>query len=47
MKAGARWRIYLPPQLGYGVQGSPPAIEPNEVLVFEIQLIGSRPGGGR
>jgi FKBP-type peptidyl-prolyl cis-trans isomerase FklB len=44
MKAGSKWRIYLPPELGYGPQGSPPAIEPNEVLVFEIQLIGSKPG---
>ena len=52
MNAGSKWRIYLPPQLGYGEQGSPPAIEPNEVLVFEIHLIESRPGaappgGGR
>ena len=46
MKAGSKWRIYLPAELGYGAQGSPPAIEPNEVLVFEIQLISSRPGGG-
>jgi FKBP-type peptidyl-prolyl cis-trans isomerase FklB len=45
MKAGSKWRIYLPPALGYGEQGSPPAIEPNEVLVFEIQLLGSRPAG--
>ena len=45
MKAGSKWRIYLPPALGYGEQGSPPAIEPNEVLVFEIELISSRPAG--
>jgi len=47
MKAGSKWRIHLPPGLGYGEQGSPPAIEPNEVLVFEIELIRSQPGGGR
>ena len=41
MKAGSKWRIYLPPALGYGEDGSPPAIEPNEVLVFEIELIRS------
>ena len=41
MKAGAKWRLYLPPDLGYGEEGSPPAIEPNEVLVFEIELIRS------
>jgi len=45
MKAGSKWRIYLPPALGYGEQGSPPAIEPNEVLVFEIELISSRAAG--
>jgi len=43
MKAGSKWRIHLPPALGYGEQGSPPAIGPNEVLVFEITLVGSRP----
>ena len=45
MKAGAKWRVYLPPDLAYGEEGSPPAIEPNEVLIFEIQLIRSQPGG--
>ena len=43
MKAGSKWRIYLPPALAYGAEGSPPAIEPNEVLVFEIDLVGTRP----
>jgi len=43
MKAGSKWRIHLPPALGYDEQGSPPAIGPNEVLVFEITLVGSRP----
>lgn len=45
MKAGSKWRIYLPPALGYGEEGSPPAIEPNEVLVFDIELLGTRPAG--
>jgi FKBP-type peptidyl-prolyl cis-trans isomerase len=43
MKTGSKWRIHLPPSLGYGEEGSPPAIEPNEVLVFEIELVGSQP----
>ncbi|MGI9176968.1 MAG: FKBP-type peptidyl-prolyl cis-trans isomerase [Pirellulales bacterium] len=43
MKAGSKWRIHLPPALAYGEEGSPPMIEPNEVLVFEIELVGSRP----
>jgi len=39
MKTGAKWRIYVPPQLGYGAEGSPPVIEPNELLIFEIELM--------
>ena len=45
MKVGSKWRIWLPPDLGYGDAGSPPAIQPNEVLVFEIELVGIRPKG--
>jgi FKBP-type peptidyl-prolyl cis-trans isomerase FklB len=41
MPAGSKWRVYLPPQLAYGEEGSPPAIEPNEVLIFEIELVRS------
>jgi FKBP-type peptidyl-prolyl cis-trans isomerase FklB len=47
MKRGAKWRIHLPASLGYGEQGSPPTIEPNEVLVFEIELVGSEPAPRR
>jgi len=43
MNGGAKWRIHLPPDLAYGAEGSPPAIEPNEVLVFEIELLDSGP----
>lgn len=39
MKVGGKWRLYVPPELGYGEAGSPPVIEPNEVLVFEIELV--------
>lgn len=45
MKTGAKWRIYVPPQLGYGADGSPPVIEPNELLIFEIELVRVLPGG--
>ena len=45
MKAGSKWRVWLPAELGYGDAGSPPAIEPNEVLVFEIELVAIRPQG--
>ncbi len=43
MKVGSKWRITLPGELGYGAGGSPPVIEPNEVLVFEIELLRIEP----
>jgi len=45
MGVGSKWRIWLPPEMAYGEAGSPPAIEPNEVLVFEIELLGIKPRG--
>ncbi|MFM9059128.1 MAG: FKBP-type peptidyl-prolyl cis-trans isomerase [Planctomycetaceae bacterium] len=44
MKAGAKWTLWLPPELAYGKEGSPPVIGPNEVLVFDIELIRTEPG---
>ena len=45
MNVGSKWRLYVPPELGYGEEGSPPVIEPNEVLVFEIELVKILPPG--
>ena len=39
MKAGGRRQITIPPELAYGPQGSPPAIGPNETLVFVLDLV--------
>lgn len=39
MASGSKWRLFVPPQLAYGDEGRPPAIEPNEALVFEIELV--------
>jgi FKBP-type peptidyl-prolyl cis-trans isomerase len=38
MKVGGRRELVIPPDLGYGPQGSPPAIGPNETLVFVVDL---------
>lgn len=39
MKAGSKWRIFVPPDLAYGRAGMVPKIPPNKVLVFEIELL--------
>jgi len=43
MRVGGRRLLVIPPDLGYGAQGSPPAIGPNETLVFVVDL--ERVGG--
>jgi peptidylprolyl isomerase len=39
MKVGGRRELIIPPELGYGPEGSPPAIGPNETLIFVIDLL--------
>lgn len=38
-KKGGSGRLFIPYELAYGVNGSPPAIEPFEPLIFEITLV--------
>ncbi len=40
MKVGSKWRITIPPELGYGKSGSGATIPANAVLIFEIELLG-------
>jgi len=42
MKVGGRRELVIPPVLGYGAQGSPPQVGPNETLVFVIDLLAVR-----
>jgi peptidylprolyl isomerase len=38
MKEGGRRKLTIPAEQAYGAQGSPPAIGPNETLVFVVDL---------
>jgi FKBP-type peptidyl-prolyl cis-trans isomerase len=38
MKVGDKWRLYLPPELGYGAQGKGP-VPPHAVMIFEVELL--------
>jgi FKBP-type peptidyl-prolyl cis-trans isomerase len=42
MKPGARWRIFVPPQLAYDMN-SPPPIPPGSLLIFDVDLLGVHP----
>jgi len=39
MKPGAKWKLYIPPTLGYGSNPPPGKIEPNSLLIFEVELL--------
>lgn len=43
MKVGSKHKVWIPAALGYGPAGSGNTIPPNSALIFEIELINSKP----
>jgi FKBP-type peptidyl-prolyl cis-trans isomerase len=50
MREGDHWQVVIPPNLGYGVRGSPDggqSVPPNQVLVFDLKLLETTPAPKR
>lgn len=39
MKAGSKWRLYIPSDLAYGPRGAGGLIGPNQTLIFDVELL--------
>lgn len=39
MPVGSRYKFYIPYQLAYGAQGSPPVIPGGSMLIFDVELL--------
>lgn len=39
MKAGSKWRLFIPSDLAYGPRGAGGLIGPNQTLIFDVELL--------
>jgi FKBP-type peptidyl-prolyl cis-trans isomerase FkpA len=39
MPVGSKWRVFIPPSLGYGPGGQPPLVGPDAALIYDIELL--------
>jgi FKBP-type peptidyl-prolyl cis-trans isomerase len=44
IRKGGRRMLTIPPELAYGTEGYPPAIAPNETLIFVVDAVAIKPG---
>jgi FKBP-type peptidyl-prolyl cis-trans isomerase len=42
MKPGAKWKLFVPPQLAYDLRSRPP-IPPGSMLIFDVELMSVKP----
>ena len=43
MKPGAKWQLFIPPELAYGERGAGAQVGPNATLIFEMELVSFKP----